>query len=145
MIGVDTNILVYAHRSDSAFHQPAKELIEILRSGAGSWAIPWPCIHEFVSTVTHPKLFKIPTPLEASFASIDAWLAGGNLHLIGESEGYFEKFRMISEAAKLKGPRIHDARIAALCLHHGVTELWTADRDFAAFPQVKIRNPLIRK
>ena len=71
MIAVDTNLLVYSHRSDSPFHQPAKELIEILRSQPASWAIPWPCIHEFVGIVTHPKIFKIPTPLNANFAYVD--------------------------------------------------------------------------
>jgi hypothetical protein len=43
----------------------------------------------------------------------------------------------------LEGSRIHDARIAAICLHHGVGELWSADRDFSAFPQLKVRNPLV--
>jgi predicted nucleic acid-binding protein len=38
---------------------------------------------------------------------------------------------------------IHDARIAAICLQHGVSELWTADRDFSRFPKVKVRNPLV--
>jgi predicted nucleic acid-binding protein len=37
---------------------------------------------------------------------------------------------------------IHDARIAALCLQHGVTELFTADRDFNKFHELKTRNPL---
>jgi len=145
MIAVDTNLLVYSHRSDSPFHQPAKELIETLRSQPASWAIPWPCVHEFVGIVTHPKVFKVSTPLDASFACVDAWLAGGNLHLIGEGEGYFGRLRQIASAAQLKGPRIHDARIAALCLHHGVSELWSADRDFSAFPQLKVRNPLVKK
>ncbi len=95
--------------------------------------------------VTHPKVFKIPTPLDASFACVDAWLAGGNLHLIGEGDGYFARLREIASAARLKGSRIHDARIAALCLHHGVSELWSADRDFSAFPQLKVRNPLVKK
>ena len=144
MIAVDTNLLVYSHRSDSPFHRPAKELIETLRRQPAPWAIPWPCIHEFVGIVTHPRLFKTPTPLEASFASVDAWLAGGNLHLIGEGDGYLAKLRELALAARLKGPRIHDARIAALCLHHGVSELWSADRDFSAFPQIKVRNPLVR-
>jgi len=145
MIAVDTNLLVYSHRSDSPFHQPAKELIVTLRSSPAPWAIPWPCVHEFVSIVTHPGIFKTPTPLEAGFACVEAWLAGGNLHLIGESEGYLEKLREIASAARLKGPRIHDARIAALCLHHGVRELWTADRDFSMFPLLKTRNPLVKK
>jgi predicted nucleic acid-binding protein len=41
------------------------------------------------------------------------------------------------------GPRIHDARIAALCIQHGVDEIWTADRDFSRFPGIKTRNPLL--
>ena len=145
MIAVDTNLLVYSHRSDSPFHLAAKELIESLRTQPAPWAIPWPCINEFVGIVTHPKVFKVSTPLATSFACVDTWLAGGNLHLIVEGDGYFAKLREIATAAQLKGPRIHDARIAALCLHHGVSELWSADRDFSAFPQLKVRNPLVKK
>jgi uncharacterized protein len=144
MIAVDTNLLVYSHRSDSPFHQGAKELIEALRGSPAPWAIPWPCVHEFVAIVTHPKVFKTPTPLAAAFAAVDAWAAGGNLHLIAESDGYLEKLRKLATSAQLKGPRIHDARIAALCLHHGVRELWSADRDFSAFPQLTARNPLVK-
>jgi len=44
---------------------------------------------------------------------------------------------------KVAGPRIHDARIAAVCLAHGVTELWTADRDFSRFPALRTRNPCV--
>jgi len=113
MIAVDTNVLVYSHRADNPFHIRAREVIEGLRSSSRSWAIPWPCLHEFVGIVTNPKIFKNPTSLEAGFASIDAWLAGGNLHLIGESEGYLEKLRKFASEAKLQGARIHDARIAA--------------------------------
>jgi toxin-antitoxin system PIN domain toxin len=145
MIAVDTNLLIYSHRLESPFHRAAKELIESLRSHSETWAIPWPCVHEFLSIVTHPKVFKTPTSLAEAFASVDAWLAGGNVHLFGESDGYLERLREIAEAAELKGPRIHDARIAALCLHHGVSELWTADRDFSMFPQLKTRNPLLKK
>ena len=71
-------------------------------------------------------------------------MSAPHLHLLSESPGYFEKLRNLALAAKLSGPRIHDARIAALCLHHGVRELWTADRDFSIFPQLKTRNPLVK-
>jgi hypothetical protein len=145
MIAVDTNLLVYSHRSDSPFHRAARESVEQLRGSPAPWVIPWPCVHEFVAIVTHPGVFKTPTPLAVSFACVDAWLASGNLLFIGESDGYFEKLRALATAARLNGSRIHDARIAALCLHHGVSELWTADRDFSAFPQLKVRNPLVRK
>jgi hypothetical protein len=49
MISVDTNILVYAHRQDSAFHAKADELLTELAEGRREWSIAWPCIHEFLA------------------------------------------------------------------------------------------------
>ena len=145
MIAVDSNLLIYSHREDSKFHAAAKELIDSLRHQSAPWAIPWPCIHEFLAIVTHSNIYKPATPLNLALVAVDAWLVAGNLHLLSESPGYFEKLRTLALGAKLSGPRIHDARIAALCLHHGVRELWTADRDFSAFPQLKTRNPLVNR
>ena len=145
MIAVDTNLLVYAHREDSEFHSAAKESVDSLRHQPALWAILWPCIHEFIGIVTHPGIYKPASTLSEAFGFVDSLLASPQLHLLAESPGYFGKLREISVAAKLKGPRIHDARIAALCLHHGVSELWSADRDFSAFRQLKVRNPLVKK
>jgi uncharacterized protein len=143
LIAVDTNLLVYAHRSDSPFHEAAYELMDNLRRGRAPWAIPWSCLHEFIAVVTHPKIFKQPTAIALAFDAIDAWLAGGNAQLIGESEGYLEKLRAQAVNAKARGPRIHDARIAAICLHHGIRELFSADRDLRRFPDLPVRNPLL--
>ena len=60
MIAVDTNILVYAHREESPWHDAATSALSGL---SGEWAIPWPCVHEFLAIVTHPKIFDPPTPL----------------------------------------------------------------------------------
>lgn len=143
MIALDTNLLVYSHRPESPAHAEAKGLIDSLRNGTALWAIPWPCVHEFIGVVTGARVFKKPTPIEAAFAAVDAWLASNNLHFLAETDRHLEQLRDLAVRAKLSGPRIHDARIAALCLHHGVRELWTADRDFSAFPQLKTRNPLV--
>ena len=62
MIAVDTNILVYAHRADSPFHDRARLILESLATGARAWAIPWPCAHEFFAVVTHPRIYKTATP-----------------------------------------------------------------------------------
>ena len=145
MIAVDTNLLVYSHREDAQFHLAARGLIDTLRHQSAPWAIPWPCVHEFIGIVTHPRIYQPPTPLNKALAALQMWQAGDNLQLLAESPGYFEKLRGLAVAAKLSGPRIHDARIAALCLHHGVRELWTADRDFSMFPQLRTRNPLLKE
>jgi toxin-antitoxin system PIN domain toxin len=144
MIALDTNLLIYAHREDSGFHDAARRFVESLRSGSAPWSIPWPCVHEFIAIATHPGIFKPPSTLAEAFGFLDAVLASPQVHLLAESAGYFEKLRNLATSAHLKGPRIHDARIAALCLHHGVSELCSADRDFSSFPQIKVRNPLVR-
>ena len=61
MIAVDTNLLVYAHREDSPWHDAAYGSIVELAEGRGPWAIPWPCLHEFLAIVTHPKIYAPPT------------------------------------------------------------------------------------
>ena len=144
MIAVDSNLLIYSHREDSEFHTAAKPLVDSLRHQPAPWAVPWPCVHEFIGIVTHPGIYKPASTLGEALGFVEALFASRQLHLLAESAGYFERLRDIAVAARLKGPRIHDARIAALCLHHGVSELWSADRDFSAFPQLKVRNPLVK-
>jgi uncharacterized protein len=143
VIAVDSNLLVYSHREDSEFHATAKPLVDSLRHQPAAWAIPWPCVHEFIGIATHPGIYKPASTLSEALGFLDSLFASPQLHLLSESPGYFKKLRDLATAARLKGPRIHDARIAALCLHHGVSELWSADRDFSAFPQLPVRNPLV--
>jgi toxin-antitoxin system PIN domain toxin len=142
MIAVDTNLLVDAHRSDSDFHVSAVWCIRDLAEGRGSWAIPWPCIHEFFAIVTHPRVYDPPTPPERALDQIDAWLESPTIALLTEGESYWSTLRPLLEASRVTGPRVHDARIAALCAEHGVRELWTLDRDFGRFPSLPTRNPL---
>jgi toxin-antitoxin system PIN domain toxin len=143
MIAVDTNVLVYAHREDTDWHETAFARITELAEGKGPWAIPWPCIHEFLAIVTHPRIYSPPTPLNLAVDQIEAWMEAPNLVLLGELEGYWKQLRALLEAGKISGPMVHDARIAAFCLLHGISELWTADRDFSRFPNLKVRNPFV--
>lgn len=142
MIAVDTNILVYAHRKDSEFHRPAASRVRELAEERAPWAIPWPCLHEFFSIVTHPRIYAPPSTTGQAIDQIDAWLASPSLVTLGEGAGYWSSLRPMLVDGKVSGPLVHDSRIAALCVSHGVRELWTVDRDFSRFPGPVIRNPL---
>lgn len=143
MIAVDANVLVYAHREDSAFHAAARRCIEALAQSRAPWAIPWPCVHEFYSIVTHPRIYAPPTPVAQALDQIDAWMESPSLALLGESEQHWPCLKSLLQSARVAGPQVHDGRIAALCLQHGVDELWSADRDFGRFAALRVRNPLI--
>lgn len=142
MIAVDSNVLVYAHRPDAPFHEAAREAVTALAESPTPWAIPWPCLHEFVAVVTHPRIFAPPSPLPTALEQVRVWLESPSLVVLGESGAYWALLADLATAARAIGPMIHDARIAALCRLHGVRELWSADRDFGRFPDLFVRNPL---
>jgi uncharacterized protein len=143
LIALDTNILVYAHRRDSEFNERAYARIAELARGRGAWAIPWPCIYEFFAVVTHPRIYDPPSSTDQALEQIDVWLEAPGVVLLTETEvHHWEELRGVIASARIAGPRVHDARIAALCLAHGVRELWTADRDFSRFPALPTHNPL---
>lgn len=143
MIAIDTNILVHAHREDSAWHVPALEKITGLAENHAPWAIPWPCLHEFLAITTHPRIYRPPSPLAIACAQVDAWLESPSLVLLGESDDYWPRLRTSLIGGRIAGPVVHDARVAVLCLVHGVSELWSHDRDFGRFPALKVRNPFV--
>ncbi len=143
MVAVDTNLLVYAYRADAPFHAGARAVIDALVEGAARWAIPWPCVHEFIAIVTHPRIFKTPTPVAIALSQVRDLATLPQISFLAESEGYLARLDTVALPAKSRGGMIHDARIAALCLHHGIAELLSADRDFSRFPALRTRNPLV--
>lgn len=143
MIAIDTNILVYGHREDSPWHEAAYARLAELAEARAAWAIPWPCLHEFLAIVTHPQIYDPPTPLETAIAQVEAWLEAPGLVLLAEGEAYWPELRSTLASSRVAGPQVHDARVAALCRLEGIDELWTADRDFGRFPGLRVTNPLL--
>lgn len=144
MIATDSNILVYAHRADSEWHTAAKESIRILAEGKAAWGIPWPCLDEFLAIATHPRIYSPPSTVAQALEQVDAWFGSPSLVVLGESADHWIQMRATLVQGQIKGPIVHDARIAAICKAHGVTEFLTADRDFSRFPSLVTRNPLLQ-
>lgn len=145
MIAVDTNILVYAHRKDSPFHKIAHAKVKELAECGLDWAIPWPCVHEFLSVVTHPKIYRPPTTNDKAVQQVEIWMESPTLRMMGEANDYWKRLRTFALIGKVQGPLFHDARIAAICIESGVTVLWSADRDYSMLPGLRLENPLIAK
>lgn len=141
MIAVDTHILVYAHRADSPQHEAAEAALRELAGQASPFGIPWPCVSEFLAITTHPRIYRPPSPTGQALAAVAALASLPNVRLLGETAGHLGILEG-SVGTAVTGPKWHDARIAAICLAHGVSELWTADRDFSYFPKLRTRNPL---
>lgn len=143
MIALDTNILVYAHREDGPHHSAAVAALRDVATSGRTWALPWPCLHEFLAIVTHTRIFDPPSTLGEALGAASDLLALPDVVMLGEGQGHLEQLASLVTRSGVVGPKIHDARIAAICLSHGVTELWSADRDFSYFPELRTRNPLV--
>ena len=143
MLAVDTNILVYAHRREVSEHAVAAGVVRELAEGPRSWAVPWPCVYEFFSVVTNPRIWKdhASSPDQA-WRQIDAWTGSPSMSLLAEGEDFLPILERFALRPRVRGPIVHDARVAAICIAHAVEELLTADRDFVLFPELTTRNPI---
>jgi|SRR5215211_198978 len=143
MIALDSNILVYAHRRDLPQHVMALQAIERLIAAGRTWAVPWPCIHEFLAVVTSARIFKTPTSTQTAITVVREFGDQPQARLLAEAQHHVDILDRLCHNANVTGSKIHDARIAAICIGHGVSQLWTADRDFSYFPELKTANPLV--
>ena len=143
MIAVDTNILVYAHRGDSPYHDPASAVLRSLAEGELPWAIPWPCCHEFLSVVTNRRIWRDDvTPVRRAWEQLRAWADSPSCRLIGETADFMDVLQRFVDRPHVAGPVVHDARVAAICVAHGTDMLLTLDRDFSLFPELPTQDPL---
>lgn len=141
MRAIDTNILVYSEVASGPRHHAARELLRTLAESSMPWAIPWPCIYEFLRVVTHPRVFHPPVPLEIALADLKNILSSPSLVLLAETDRHAALLDQTLRQAGASGNLIHDAQVVALCIEHGVSELLTADRDFSRFTGIQITNP----
>lgn len=143
MIAVDTNVLVYARRSTAPQHGAALSLLHGLATGSTPWALPHPCIVEFLRVVTH-NVFRPVVPIAEAWQNIQTLLASPSVQLLTPTDRHLALLREVMEESGATGDLVYDAQIATLCLEHGVREILTADKDFRRFPSLKATDPFAR-
>lgn len=142
MLAVDTNVLVYAHRREVREHVVGRELLRSLAEGSARWAIAWPSVYEFFSVVTNARIWReAASSPDQAWAQLEAWFDSPTLVLLTEPAGFATVLGRFARRPRIRGPLIHDARIAAICIAHGVERLLSRDRDFSLFPELKVEDP----
>jgi hypothetical protein len=136
MIAVDTNVLVYAHRTDTARHERAQRWLRNLAEGTIPWALPVFCIGEFVRIATHRRVFDPPSTILQALEAIDALLDSPSVRLLAPTPLRWPLLRETIRMGETSGNLAFDAEIAAVCREHGVERILTEDRDFGRFPSL---------
>lgn len=139
---IDANVLVYASNRDDPRHDAAQELIERLAAGPDLLYLFWPVALAYVRIVTRRDIFDDPPSLAKACADIAGLLERPNVRSPSEGAGFWTRFRAIASDAGVRGNLVTDAHIATLMRQHGVSTIWTHDRDFRRFDGITVRDPL---
>ena len=141
MILPDVNVLIYAYREDSVEHSRYKEWLDNLLKGDGAYGISELVLSSFLRVVTHPKIFRTPTPLEKALMFIEELKNQPHCIPVSPGQRHWEIFQKFCRQAHVKGNLVADAYLAALAMESGCQWI-TTDRDFSRFPGLHWRHPL---
>ncbi len=137
---VDTNILLYAANADDEAHPVARALLEGLAAGPDLLYLFWPTIMGFLRIATHPAIFPNPRSPEQALAAITALVHRPNVRTPAEAEGFWMMYGTTADS-QTRGNHVPDAHLAALMRQHGVTVIYTRDKDFRRYDGIEPRDP----
>jgi toxin-antitoxin system PIN domain toxin len=142
VIVLDVNIILYAYDTTSPFHAKARSFIEVAFSGTEPVGLPWQTVSAFLRIMTNRSLSGDRYSLQEAAHVVDLWLEQPNVRLLVQGEDYWPLFRQMVVEGQAVGPLVTDAQLAALTMEYGGV-LYTTDRDFARFPGLRWKNPLV--
>ena len=140
MIAVDTNVLIYAHRGETGFHQRAVSQLQALAVGAERWALPVFCIAEFIRVVTHRRVFSPPSTMMQATAFIEGIVAAPTCEVVRPGAEFLDRLLAAARDNDARGNLMFDAQIVALCREHGIDAVLANDRDFERFGGLQVRR-----
>ncbi len=138
---LDVNILVHAHREDSERHREMREWLETALDQPEGVAVSELALSGCLRVITHPKVFKQPTPLPVALQFIESLRNLDNLRVIAPGEKHWAIFVGLCRKAEARGNLVPDAYLAALAVETGC-EWITLDRGFARFQGLRLVHPL---
>jgi len=142
VIAIDTNLLIYAHRSATPEHRPAQAAIEAACNSRTGCGIAAPTVAEFYSIVTHPAASGRPSSPEEAAAFLRSLQEDGGLAVWSQGAGFVDRLLQTAVDLDVRGVRVFDLQIALCALDGGATELWTHDARFVKVPGLRLRDPL---
>jgi toxin-antitoxin system PIN domain toxin len=140
---IDVNVLVYATHRASPFHTKAKALVEGLAAGPDLVYLLWPVALGYLRIVTHPTLLGAPLSPRAAEENIEQLIAQPHVRSVGELDGFWPVYRRVAAEVKPKGNLVPDTHLVALMRQHGISTIWSHDRDLRKFEGITVRDPFV--
>jgi toxin-antitoxin system PIN domain toxin len=138
---LDVNILVTAHREDADHHQQIRTWLETALSEPAGVAVSDLVLSGFLRVVTHPKIFRTPTPLNEALSFLSDFRSRSSVHIVKPGTSHWSIFTDLCRNADARSNLVPDAFHAALAIEYGL-EWVTLDRGFSRYPGLHWSCPL---
>lgn len=137
----DTNIWLRAVQRESPHHTLAVNALAALLARGDAISLTAQNLIEFWSVASRPtEANGLGWPVATARQEIDRLLA--QFPLLEETPAIFAHWRQLVADHQITGRRVHDARLVAVMLAHGVTHLLTFNGDdFRAFDEIVVVAP----
>ncbi len=141
MILIDANLLLYACDGSSRYHELSKKWLEDVLNGVGPVRFAWVTLLAFLRISTDHRVLKLPLLMDEAEKIVLDWFELPVVDILDPTERHFSVLSALLKQGQVRGPLVMDAHLAALAIEHGAV-LYTTDRDFTRFPDLKWLNPL---
>jgi toxin-antitoxin system PIN domain toxin len=141
MLCVDVNVLVYAHRAESPDHERHRVWLDSARGGVEPLGLPAIVSSGFLRVVTHPRVFKEPTPVALALDFVEALQHSPATVPVLPGERHWRIFADLCRRLDAKGNTVPDLFLAAMAIEQGATWV-SSDRGFAGVPGLRWVHPL---
>jgi toxin-antitoxin system PIN domain toxin len=138
---VDANVLVYAHRPESADHERYRDWLERIRRDDQPLALSGLVLSGFMRVVTHHRVFQEPTPLATAVEFVETLRSSPNAVSVSPGPRHWGIFLGLCGEIDARGNDVADAYHAAIAVESGAT-WYSADRGFARFRSLDWAHPL---
>jgi predicted nucleic acid-binding protein len=142
LIAIDSDILVYAHRSGTPEHGAAREALQRASADPRGWGIPLPCLAEFWTVVTHPRAAGGPSSPAQAGRFLRALMHRAGACVWEPRPGFATRLLVASEQVGVSGARVFDLQISLIASEAGAVEIWSHDRRFLTVPGLELRDPI---
>lgn len=138
---LDVNVLVAAHREDAEGHGEIRAWLESSLASPAGVGVSELVLAGCLRVITHPKIFRTPTPLKDAFEFVEDFRSRPEVHLFAPGPDHWQIFMGLCRRVGARGNLVPDAYHAALALELGC-EWVSLDRGFSRFPGLSWRHPL---
>jgi toxin-antitoxin system PIN domain toxin len=138
---LDANLLLYAVHKQSEQHRAAAEWLTEQLNGSRRVGLPWQTLGAFLRIATHPRAFERPLSPATAWERVSDWLSAPVAWIPLPGHEHARIVGALVTTYDVRGNLVPDAFLAALAIEHGLT-LYSADTDFARFPELRWQNPI---